>query len=565
MTPSDEAIARVRERYQLNHPLVLYVGNIKPHKNLVRLIEAFAELRRRGFDELKLLIIGDEISKLPALRRAVHSHKLHKHVRFLGYLADETLAILYRLASVFVFPSLYEGFGLPPLEAMASGTPVVTSNVSSMPEVTGDAAVLVDPYNVESIVDGIARVLTDPALAAELRRKGIARAREFSWERSVERTRAAVPGSMRTALIHDWLTGMRGGERVLEALCGLYPEADIFTLYHRRGSVSAGIERHRIRTSFVQRLPMASTYYRQYLPLFPMAIEQFDLDAYDLVISSSHCAAKAVVAPGRARHLCYCHSPMRYAWDQFEAYFGAARTGPMVSRWIYRPVLARLARWDAATAARVHRFMANSEHVAGRIRRYYNRVATVVYPPVDTAFFHPAGDSPGSHFLIVSALVPYKRIELAMAACERVGASLRIVGDGPDRKRLEAQAGPHVSFLGRLADEEVRDEYRRALAVLLPGEEDFGIVPVEAQACGRPVVALGRGGALETVIDGENGVLFAEPEVAALAAALDRVARMRFDAAAIARSAARFSRERHLERMRAVIDETIAAPAGTRW
>jgi glycosyltransferase involved in cell wall biosynthesis len=173
-TPSDEAIERVRERYQLNHQFVLYVGNIKPHKNLVRLIEAFATLRRRqGFNELKLLIIGDEISKLPALRRAVHTQKLHKHVR---------------LASVFVFPSLYEGFGLPPLEAMASGTPVVTSNVSSMPEVTGDAAVLVDPYNVGSIVDGIARVLEDPALSAELRRKGIARAREFSWERSVKRT-----------------------------------------------------------------------------------------------------------------------------------------------------------------------------------------------------------------------------------------------------------------------------------------------------------------------------------------------------------------------------------------
>ena len=188
-TPSEDAIARVRERYQLNHPFVLYVGNIKPHKNLVRLIEAFAELRRRGFDELKLLIIGDEISKLPALRRAVHSHKLHKHVRFLGYLEDETLASLYRLASVFVFPSLYEGFGLPPLEAMASGTPVVTSNVSSMPEVTGDAAVLVDPYSVDSIVEGIARVLKDPALSADLRRKGIARAREFSWDRSVQRTR----------------------------------------------------------------------------------------------------------------------------------------------------------------------------------------------------------------------------------------------------------------------------------------------------------------------------------------------------------------------------------------
>jgi glycosyltransferase involved in cell wall biosynthesis len=167
---------------------VLYAGNIKPHKNLVRLIAAFARLRRTGFDELKLLIIGDEISKLPALRRAVHEHKLHKHVRFLGYVPDETLAILYRLAAVFVFPSLYEGFGLPPLEAMASGTPVVTSNVSSLPEVAGDAAILIDPYDVDSIVDGVRRVLTNPALANELRIRGIERAREFSWERSVART-----------------------------------------------------------------------------------------------------------------------------------------------------------------------------------------------------------------------------------------------------------------------------------------------------------------------------------------------------------------------------------------
>jgi glycosyltransferase involved in cell wall biosynthesis len=186
--PSEDDVARVRERYQLDQRFVLYVGNIKPHKNLVRLIEAFDELRERGFDDLKLLIIGDEISKWPALRRAVHRHKLHKQVRFLGYQPDETLAILYRLASVFVFPSLYEGFGLPPLEAMASGTPVVTSNVSALPEVMGDAGVLVDPYDVESIVQGLGRVLTEPALAAEMRRKGLERAREFSWERSATRT-----------------------------------------------------------------------------------------------------------------------------------------------------------------------------------------------------------------------------------------------------------------------------------------------------------------------------------------------------------------------------------------
>jgi glycosyltransferase involved in cell wall biosynthesis len=186
-TPSEEHVARIRERYQLDHKFVLYVGNIKPHKNLVRLIEAFSQLRRTH-DDLKLLIIGDEISKLPALRRAVHSHKLHKYVRFLGYLKDDTLTVLYRLASVFVFPSLYEGFGLPPLEAMASGTPVVTSNVSSMPEVTGDAAVLVDPYDVESIEDGMRRVIDDPVLAQTLRERGLKRAREFSWAHSVEKT-----------------------------------------------------------------------------------------------------------------------------------------------------------------------------------------------------------------------------------------------------------------------------------------------------------------------------------------------------------------------------------------
>jgi glycosyltransferase involved in cell wall biosynthesis len=187
-TPSEEQVARIRERYQLDHKFVLYVGNIKPHKNLVRLIEAFDELRQGDLEDLKLLIIGDQISRLPALRRAVHRHKLHKQVRFLGYVGDDQLAILYRLASVFVFPSLYEGFGLPPLEAMASGTPVVTSNVSSLPEVVGDAAVLVNPYDVDAIVDGLRRVLTDPVLAADMSRKGIERAREFSWERSVAKT-----------------------------------------------------------------------------------------------------------------------------------------------------------------------------------------------------------------------------------------------------------------------------------------------------------------------------------------------------------------------------------------
>jgi glycosyltransferase involved in cell wall biosynthesis len=367
------------------------------------------------------------------------------------------------------------------------------------------------------------------------------------------------------ALVHDWLTGMRGGVRVLESLCEMFPRADVLTLLHRRGSVSPRIEGHRIRTSLVQRLPLAGAHYRRYLPLFPFAIEQFDLDGYDLVVSTSHCAAKGVVTPGRARHLCYCFSPMRYAWDQFDAYFGPGRVGEAASRWWYRPLLAGLARWDAATAGRVDRFVAISEHVAGRIRRYYRRDATVVHPPVDTTFFHPAPVPPEPHVLVVSALVPYKRIDVAIAACARVGAALRVVGDGPERARLERMAGPGTTFLGRLTDEAVRDEYRRTAAVILPGEEDFGIVPLEAQACGRPVVALARGGALETVLDGETGVLYAGTGVDGLAGALRRATTIAWDPARIRAHAERFSRERHVEQMRAVIDETAAAPPGTRW
>jgi glycosyltransferase involved in cell wall biosynthesis len=329
--------------------------------------------------------------------------------------------------------------------------------------------------------------------------------------------------------------------------------------------VSPTIERHRIHTSLVQRLPFAATHYRRYLPLFPFVIEQFDLDSVDLVVSASHCVAKSVVAPGRARHLCYCFSPMRYAWDQFDAYFGPERVGAAASRWFYRPVMASLARWDAGTASRVDRFVAISRYVAGRIRRYYNREASIVYPPVDTAFYSPAAVSPESHFLIVSALVPYKRIELAIEACRRSGATLRIVGDGPELARLEREAGPETTFLGALSNEDIRDEYRRALAVILPGEEDFGIVPLEAQACGRPVVALGRGGALETVVEGETGVFFDEATPDALAGALHRVAAAAFDTMHIRRHAERFSRDRHMAQMRDVIAETASAPRGTRW
>lgn len=369
---------------------------------------------------------------------------------------------------------------------------------------------------------------------------------------------------MRVALVHDWLTGMRGGEKALEVLCELYPQAPLFALVHVPGSLTPAIERLRPRTSFIQRLPMVRRYYRHCLPLFPAAIEQFDLDGFDLIVSTSHCAAKSIVKPGRARHLCYCFTPMRYAWDQFDAYFGADRIGTLASH-AARPVMAAMARWDAATSGRADRYLAISHHVARRIRRYYNREATVVYPPVDTAFFQPDQTSPGPFFLIVSALVPYKRVDLAIEAARRAGVPLRIVGEGPELTRLRRQAGPSVELLGYRTNDEIRALYREAAAVVLPGEEDFGIVPVEAQACGRPVVALARGGALETVVDGETGVLVREPTAEALADGMRRVTRARLDPATIRRHAEEFGRARFAARMLASIEETMNAPADQRW
>ena len=377
---------------------------------------------------------------------------------------------------------------------------------------------------------------------------------------------------LRVALIHDWLTGMRGGEKALEVFCAMFPDADLFTLVHLPGTTSPTIERRRVKRSPIQWLPFAGRLYRQYLPLFPIAVEQFDLDGYDLVISTSHCAAKSVVVTGRARHVCYCLTPMRYAWDQFDAYFGPDRVGKLGNRAL-RPVLAALARWDRATAGRVHRYLAISQYVARRIAVYYNRQSTLVYPPVDTEFFVPlqpmAAEPPNlsqqPKFLVVSALVPYKRVDLAMKAARQAGVGLTVVGDGPERASLERHAGDGIELVGWREDDEIRELYQSCVAAVLPGEEDFGIVPVEAQACGRPVVALGRGGALDTVIDGETGVLVSDTTVDALAAGMARAAGLRWDSARIRGHAEQFSRARFVSDIERVIDETLSAPAGQRW
>jgi glycosyltransferase involved in cell wall biosynthesis len=356
---------------------------------------------------------------------------------------------------------------------------------------------------------------------------------------------------------------MRGGEKVLEALAAGFPEAPIYTLFHFAGSVSPALEAHPIVTSFLQRAPGVRRHYRRYLPLFPAAIEDFDLSGFDLVISTSHCVAKgAVPAPG-AHHLCYCHTPMRYAWDQEHAYFPRRRGLGARARGL---ALSALRTWDVASASRVDLFVANSRFVAERIRRYYGRESTVLAPPVDTAFFTPGEGGPGGgrenaerpYALVVSALAPYKRVDLAMRAAARAKIDLVVVGDGPGLSALRRQAGPGVELRGRLDGDALRELYRGAACLVQPGVEDFGIAPVEALACGTPVVAAGRGGVLDIVADGVHGAL-AEPggddeeRVRTLAEAIDKARGIRFNFSELRSRAEHFSVDRFQEGFAALV------------
>jgi glycosyltransferase involved in cell wall biosynthesis len=386
---------------------------------------------------------------------------------------------------------------------------------------------------------------------------------------------------MKLAIVHDWLTGFRGGEKCLQWACRRFPDAELFTLLRVKGGTPPDIDGMPIRTSVLQNLPAARRYYRYLLPLMPWAIERLKLPAdADLVLSFSHAVAKGVVPPPGVPHVCYCFTPMRYAWERRDDYFAAPsrRLGVFgrAAAWARDKLLDRIRAWDQQTSRRVTHFVAISQTVADRIRASYGRDSRIIYPPVDTDFYTPEADAAGQatmredFFLCVSALVPYKRIDLAIACCNRLKRRLIVIGDGPQRRALARIAGPTVTLLGWQPDEVIRDHLRRCWALLFPGHEDFGIVPLEAQACGAPVIAFGRGGATETIVpigDGEQGSghFFHEQTPDALAEAIEWFERRweMFSPAVARRSALRFTQERFCRELFGYIESLKPYPSAS--
>ncbi len=362
---------------------------------------------------------------------------------------------------------------------------------------------------------------------------------------------------MRTAIVHYWMINMRGGEKVLEALCEAYPNADIFTHVYVPKEMSPIINSHRVHTTFISKLPRAARWYQKYFPLMPLALEELDLTEYDLVISSESGPAKGVITRPDATHICYCHSPMRYLWDQYHLY----RTSAGIITRTAMPILAHFLRiWDVSTASRVDKFIVNSHSIKARVRKFYRRNSEVIHPPCDVGAFQLAPQNEvGEYYLAVGQLVAYKRFDIAVEAFNQSGKKLIVIGEGEERAKLEKTAKDNITFLGKAPFDLLKHHYARCAALIFPGEEDFGIVPVEAMASGRPVIAYERGGALDTVVQGVTGHFFKEQTPAALIKAVEEFEGQSdtYDPAQISATAQRYSRERFIESIKSSIETEI--------
>lgn len=366
---------------------------------------------------------------------------------------------------------------------------------------------------------------------------------------------------MRVALVHDALYQYGGGERVLERLTELFPGAPVYTAVYTPELMPPSFRRMTIHTSFIQRLPaLGRRRHQAYFPMYPLAFEEFDLSGYDVVISNSGAWARSVITGARTVHVNYCLTPTRWAW-RFEDYIAGEKVGGIAGLGL-RPLMSYLRVWDVAVSARVDRFVAISETVAERIRKHYRRDADVIFPPVDTSVFRPS-DRTDDFYLLVSRLIPYKRIDVVIDAFNRLGLPLLVVGKGRGRAALERRAAPNVQFLGGVSDVDLADLYARCRALICPAEDDFGLVQVEALASGRPVIAYGAGGSLETLIEGETGTFFYEQQPDALIEAIRRLDTMPLDSARIRAHAEQFDVEIFKQRFHALIVEAFERLSAT--
>ena len=366
----------------------------------------------------------------------------------------------------------------------------------------------------------------------------------------------------RVAIVHDWLVNYGGSERVVEELLKIYPEADIFTLVYDEKKMGKIFPRDRVHTSFLQKLPFSTKLYTKLLSFMPKAFESFDLSNYKLVICSSSSCAKGVITPPLVPHVAYIHTPMRYAWDKYFEY--KSRSGK-ITQFFMEKWMSKIRLWDYVSSQRVDTLIANSNYISRRIKKYWNRESQVIYPPVNVKDLQPNGKEPEDFFVVFSRFVPYKRIDLAIQACGNLKKNLVVIGSGSQKKQLKKLAARYkdvkITFTGRIRDDEVRDYLQRCRALIFCAEEDFGIIPVEAQCCGRPVIAFGKGGALETIINGKTGTFFSHATPDSVERAINRFEELEkqgaFDSAFISNHAKEFSRERFAREIKEAIDNTI--------
>ncbi|MDI4644169.1 glycosyltransferase family 4 protein [Cohnella hashimotonis] len=565
--------------------VVTIIGQIAPWKRQEDAIESLRLLLARGLD-VKLWIVGEpkfreeNMAYAERLKAMAAAPDLARRVVFTGFRSD--IKEICRAADLLVLCSDNEPFGRVLIEAMAEGIPVVGTRAGGVLEIVteGETGMLYGIGDVPALADSIGALATDPERRQRMGRAAFVRIREkFGITSTVAKVEALyrelrpVRGAgPRVAIVHDYLNQMGGAERVVSSLLRIYPDAPVFTTIADRAKLPADLRSADIRTTWMQRIPGINKRFKLFFWLYPLAVRSMDLSGFDLIISSSSAYAKGVRVPEGAVHVCYCHTPMRFAWD-FDNYVKDMELSAAVKK-LSRLMIAPLRRWDAANTAGADELIANSSIVQERIRDHYGRQAAIIHPPVDTERFSRGKSearAPGDYYLVVSRLVSYKRIDVAVEACSLLGERLIVVGDGPDRERLARLAGPNVSFLGRLPDGEVERLMRGCRALLFPGVEDFGITPLEVNACGRPVIAYREGGAQDTIRQGLNGLFFDKQTRESLARTLLGFQSWTWDPARIRAYAAGFGEERFEREIRAAVsaalsarEQPAASPAGQR-